>query len=180
MGDVAGKGLAAASMVGRLRSALRAYALEGHDAQTVVYRLNQLVWSELEDSQMATLVFMVIDPAENTISWVNAGHLPPLVVEDGEPRFLEGPSSVPLGVMPFAQYEAGSMELPAGATILLYTDGLVERPGELLDDGLERLAEAASDPRGRPRAPLRRAAARLVPGGAASDDVAILALHSPP
>jgi len=179
MGDVAGKGLAAASMVGRLRSALRAYALEGHDPQTVVDRLNHLVWSELEDSQMATLVFMVVDQGEGTVSWVNAGHLPPLVLEDGRPRFLEGPRSVPLGVMPYAQYEAGSMELASGATIVLYTDGLIERPGELLDDGLERLAEAASHPPGGSERLCDELLARLVPGGAAADDVAILVLHTP-
>jgi serine phosphatase RsbU (regulator of sigma subunit)/anti-sigma regulatory factor (Ser/Thr protein kinase) len=180
MGDVAGKGLAAASMVGRLRSAMRAYALEGHDTSTVVERLNQLVWSELEDSQMATLVYLVVDQGEATISWVNAGHLPPLVVEDGRPRFLEGPSSVPLGVMPYAQYQAGVMELPQGATFVLYTDGLVERPGELLDTGLERLAEAAIDPAGGTERLCDELLDRLVPDGATSDDVAILALHCPP
>jgi serine phosphatase RsbU (regulator of sigma subunit)/anti-sigma regulatory factor (Ser/Thr protein kinase) len=180
MGDVAGKGLAAASMVGRLRSAMRAYVLEGHDARTVVDRLNQLVWSELEDSQMATLVYMVVDQGEETISWVNAGHLPPLVIEeDGSARLLEGPSSVPLGVMPYAQYESGSMELAPGSTMVLYTDGLVERPGEVLDDGLERLVQAAGDPGGGTERLCDELLARLVPGGAASDDVAILALHCP-
>ncbi|CAN5226287.1 hypothetical protein BH20ACT20_BH20ACT20_08020 [soil metagenome] len=179
MGDVAGKGLAAASMVGRLRSALRAYALEGHDVKAAVDRLNQLVWSDLEDSQMATLVFMVIDQAESTISWVNAGHLPPLVLEDGRPRFLDGPSSVPLGVMPYAQYEAGSIELPAGATILLYTDGLVERHGELIDHGLGRLAEAASNLPHSTERLCDELLEHLVPSGAAADDVAILALHAP-
>lgn len=179
MGDVAGKGLAAASMVGRLRSAMRAYALEGHDARTVLDRLNQLVWSELEDSQMATLVYVVVDQGEGTMSWVNAGHLPPLVLEaEEQPRFLEGPSSVPLGVMPYAQYEAGAMELPSGATIVLYTDGLVERPGELLDDGLERLAQAASNSGGATERLCDELLSQLVPGGAA-DDVAILALHAP-
>ncbi len=180
MGDVAGKGLAAASMVGRLRSALRAYALEGHDVKKAVDRLNQLVWSDLEDSQMATLVFMVIDQAESTISWVNAGHLPPLVLEDGAPRFLYEPSSVPLGVMPYPQYEAGSMELPSGATILLYTDGLVERHGELIDHGLGRLAEAASQLPGSTERLCDELLEQLVPDGAAADDVAILALHAPP
>jgi PAS domain S-box-containing protein len=180
MGDVAGKGLAAASMVGRLRSAMRAYALEGHDPPTVVERLNQLVWSELEDSQMATLIYLVVDQAEGTVSWVNAGHLPPLVIEGGAPRFLEGPSSVPLGVMPYAQYEAGSMELPGGITFVLYTDGLIERPGELLDDGLARLVEAAVEPEGGTERLCDELLRLLVPEGAASDDVAILALHCPP
>ena len=80
MGDVAGKGLAAASMVGRLRSALRAYALEGHGPAAVVEQLNRLVWTELEESQMATLLYVVVDPAEGKVRWVNAGHLPPLLV----------------------------------------------------------------------------------------------------
>jgi len=179
MGDVAGKGLAAASMVGRLRSAMRAYALEGHDARTVVDRLNQLVWSELEDSQMATLAYLEVDQGEGRLSWVNAGHLPPLVLEEGTARYLEGPSSVPLGVMPYAQYEAGSMELPSGATILLYTDGLVERPGELLDDGLRRLSDAAVDPSAGPERLCDDLLRSLVPGGSTADDVAILALHCP-
>ena len=181
MGDVAGKGLAAASMVGRLRSALRAYALEGHDPPTVVARLNQLVWSESDDSEMATLTYVVVDPAENSVSWVNAGHLPPLVVgDDGDAEFLEATASVPLGVMPFPAYEEESRDLPPGATVLLYTDGLVERPGELLDDGLARLSGAATTIGGGPERVCDAIVKRLVPAGAASDDVAVLALHSPP
>ena len=181
MGDVAGKGLAAASMVGRLRSALRAYALEGHDPPTVVARLNDLVWSEIGDSEMATLAYVVIDPEENTVSWVNAGHLPPLVISgDGTTSFLEGPGAVPLGVMSFPSYSQETRHLPPGATVLLYTDGLVERPGELLDSSLERLATTARGAGDGPERLCDGLVRRLVPGGAASDDVALLALHSPP
>ena len=143
MGDVAGKGLGAASMVGRLRSALRAYALEGHDVATAVQQLNRLVWTELEDSQMATLIYVIMDPAEGVVRWVNAGHLPPLLVaEDGPPQFLEGGRSVPLGVLPFPSFEENSVEVSAGATMVLYTDGLVERVGIHIDEGLAELAEA--------------------------------------
>ena len=181
MGDVAGKGLVAASMVGRLRSAMRAYALEGHEPPMVLDRLNQLVWSELEESQMATLLYMVVDPTENVLSWVNAGHLPPLLVErDGLARFLEGPRSVPLGVQPFACYEQASAQTAPGSTVLLYTDGLVERPGELLDEGLARLASALQGGRnGGSERMLDEVLDTLVPEGAASDDIALLALHSP-
>ncbi len=180
MGDVAGKGLVAASMVGRLRSAMRAYALEGHDAPAVVERLNQLVFSELEESQMATLLYVVLDPTENVITWVNAGHLPPVVVEaDGLARFLEGPRSVPLGVQPFPCYQQASARTRPGTTVLLYTDGLVERPGELLDDGLARLAAALQGADGAPDRLLDDVLETLVPEGAASDDIALLALHSP-
>ena len=180
MGDVAGKGLVAASMVGRLRSAMRAYTLEGHDPPTVVDRLNQLVWSELEESQMATLLYLVVDPTENAVSWVNAGHLPPLILEaDGSARFLEGSPSVPLGVQPFPCYRQASEQTSAGTTLLLYTDGLVERPGELLDHGLARLAAALKGGDGAPDRMLDQVLDTLVPEGAASDDIALLALHSP-
>ena len=179
MSDVAGKGLAAASMVGLLRSAMRAYALEGHDPPTVVERLNQLVFSEVEESQIATLVYAMIDEDQQTLSWVNAGHLPPLLLEGGRSRFLDATGSVPLGVMPYATYEQASIELPAGATLLLYTDGLVERPGEVLDEGLGRLAATLAAAASEPERLCDEVLARLVPGGAAADDVALLALHSP-
>ena len=67
-------------MVGRLRSALRAYALEGHDGGRVVERLNRLLWTEAEESQMATMLYVIVDPAASTVRWVNAGHPPPLVI----------------------------------------------------------------------------------------------------
>ncbi len=180
IGDVAGKGLAAASMVGRLRSAMKAYALEGHDPPTAIERLNQLIWTEPDDAPMATMAYVVVDAAEGTLRWVNAGHLPPLLVAPGGARLLEGARSVPLGVVPHATYEQDSAELPPGATVLLYTDGLVERPREILDEGLARLAAAAAGAEVGAEGLCDRVLATLVPGGAASDDVALLALHSPP
>jgi PAS domain S-box-containing protein len=180
MGDVAGKGLAAASMVGRLRSAMRAYALEGHEPAGVVDRLNQLVWSEADHGQMTTMLYVVVDPWEGRVSWVNAGHLPLLVVtSDGIARFLDGPSSVPLGVMSYPSYETAETELPLGGTVMLYTDGLVERPGELLDRGLDRLVGAVRGKRVGPEELCDEALGELVPTGGASDDVALLALRSP-
>jgi PAS domain S-box-containing protein len=180
MGDVAGKGLAAASMVGRLRSAMRAYALEGHEPAEVVDRLNQLVWSEVENGQMTTLIYVVLDAWEGTVRWVNAGHLPPLAVtNDGMARFLDGPSSVPLGVMSYPAYKVAEAEMPLGGTVLLYTDGIVERPGELLDVGLDRLAATVRGERVGPEELCDHVIDKLVPSGGASDDVALLALRSP-
>jgi anti-sigma regulatory factor (Ser/Thr protein kinase) len=168
-------------MVGRLRSALRAYALEGHSPMRVVEQLNRLVWTEEDDSQMATLVYVVVDPIAERLRWVNAGHPPPVLLVDGEaPRFLEGGSSVPLGVLPFPDFEEASMEVEPGATVVLYTDGLVERPGEHIDAGLGRLADVL---RGAPVDPQQlcdRVLRELVPGGAAADDVALLALRTVP
>lgn len=179
MGDVAGKGLAAASIVGRLRSAMRAYALEGHDPPMAVGNLNQLMWNEAEDTEMATLIYLVVDSADGTLCWVNAGHLPPLLIGSEETRLLEGTGGVPLGVMPHAVYEQGTATLEPGATVLLYTDGLVEKPGEIIDAGLARLRNAAHDAEGGPERLCDELLSALVPDDGASDDVALLALHSP-
>jgi PAS domain S-box-containing protein len=182
MGDVAGKGLSAASMVGSMRSALRAYALEGHEPAVVVERLNRLVWAELEESQMATLIYVVFEPLEGRLIWVNAGHLPPLRTSDdgARPEFLYGPRSVPLGVMPFPTFEEGEARLEQGSTILLYTDGLVERPGSVIDSGLDALAEAVVQGPEGTDALLDHLLERLSPEGGAPDDVALLAFCNEP
>ncbi|MFN2615856.1 MAG: SpoIIE family protein phosphatase [Thermoleophilaceae bacterium] len=181
MGDVAGKGLAAASMVGRLRSALRAYALEGHPPAAAVEQLNRLVWTEADDSQMATLMYVVLDPAEATLCWVNAGHLPPMViVGEGLPHYLEGGRSVPLGVLPFPGFEAVEVAIEPGASVVLYTDGLVERPGVHLDQALEHLAQVVKDAPGEPEALCDHVLSAMVPERGAPDDVALLVLRSVP
>ena len=180
MGDVAGKGLAGASMVGRLRSALRAYALEGHDGARVVEQLNRLLWTEAEDSQMATMLYVIVDPAASNVRWVNAGHPAPLMVVAGEPGFLEGAGSVPLGVLPFPTYEEVSAPMVPGSTLLLYTDGLVERPGEHIDDGMAELAARVREAPEDPDALCDHLLATLVPAGGAMDDVAILTLRNLP
>ena len=181
MGDVAGKGLAAASMVGRLRSALRAYALEGHDPATALEQLNRLLWTEAGDSEMATLLYAIVDPGENAIRWVNAGHMPPLLVGgDGSTEFLRGARSVPLGVLPFPTFEEAAATLSAGSSVVLYTDGLVERPGEVIDDGIAQLAEVVDGVGTDPEALCDHLLATLVPDGNASDDVALLALRNVP
>jgi anti-sigma regulatory factor (Ser/Thr protein kinase) len=181
MGDVAGKGLGAASMVGRLRSALRAYALEGHDPAAAVEQLNRLVWTELDESQMATLIYVIIDPADGGLRWVNAGHMPPLlVVGDRLPHFLEGGRSVPLGVMPFPNFEENSVEVRPGATVVLYTDGLVERAGEHIDDGLAELAKVVKEAPAGPDQLCDHVLEAMVPDAGAPDDVALLALQNTP
>ncbi len=181
MGDVAGKGLAAASMVGRLRSALRAYALEGHEPAVVVEQLNRLIWTEEDESQMATLIYLVVDPVAEQLRWVNAGHPPALLLNDGRtPEFLEGGSSVPLGVLPFPEFEESSVAIDQGATVVLYTDGLVERPGEHIDTGLDRLADAVRGNSTDPQQICDRVLRELVPEVGAPDDVAMLTLRTIP
>ena len=182
MGDVAGKGLSAASMVGSLRSALRAYVLEGHAPAVVLEQLNRLVWAELEESQMATLIYVVFDPVEGRLSWVNAGHLPPLrTAGDGAPaEFLHGARSVPLGVLPFPAYEEATADLGQGSIVLLYTDGLVERPGSVIDIGLNALARAVDEAPEGTDALCDHLLRELSPLGGAADDVALLAFCNEP
>jgi PAS domain S-box-containing protein len=181
MGDVAGKGLAAASMVGRLRSALRAYALEGHAPSRVLEQLNRLIWTEADESQMATLIYLVVDPGEGEIRWVNAGHMPPLLLVNGSgPSFLHGGSSVPLGVLPFPEFEEVSVPMDPGALVVLYTDGLVERAGENIDSGMDRLAGVVSESPTEPEQLCDRVLSELVPRGGAADDVALLTLRAVP
>jgi PAS domain S-box-containing protein len=181
MGDVAGKGLAAASMVGRLRSALRAYALEGHPPARVVEQLNRLIWTEEDVTQMATLLYVVVDPVAGRLTWVNAGHPPPLLLSDSRtPQFLEGGSTVPLGVLPFPEFAEVSVPIEQGSTVVLYTDGLVERPGEHIDNGLDRLAEAVRGASVDPQEICDLVLRELVPEIGAPDDVALLTLRTIP
>jgi PAS domain S-box-containing protein len=181
MGDVAGKGLAAASMVGRLRSALRAYALEGHPPARVVEQLNRLIWTEEDESQMATLIYVVVDPTAGELHWVNAGHPPPLLLTAARmPQFLEGGSSVPLGVLPFPEFQEVCVPIDGDATVVLYTDGLVERPGEHIDTGLDRLADVVRGATTDPQQLCDLLLAELVPEVGAPDDVALLTLRTMP
>jgi PAS domain S-box-containing protein len=181
MGDVSGKGLAAASTLGALRSAIRAYALEGHGPAQIADRLNQFVLAEPTREHMATLVLAVFDPVDAKLSYVNAGHPPPLTLTaEGVPHFLDGARSVPLGVLPFPAYEEETVTLEPGGAVVLYTDGLVERRTENLDLGLDRLSRAAGDGPLESEALCDRLLHTALPSGATSDDVALLTLcHVP-
>jgi len=146
----------------------------------VVERLNRLLWTEAEESQMATMLYVIVDPAASTVRWVNAGHPPPLVISGGEVRFLQGDASVPLGVLPFPTYEEVTAPMNPGDALLLYTDGLVERPGEHLDLGLRELAARVREAPGDPQGLLDHLLATLVPSRGAADDVALLTLRNLP
>ena len=181
LGDVSGKGLAAASTLGALRNAIRAYALEGHGPAEIAERLNEFVLADPAREHMATLVLAVFDPVDGQLSWVNAGHPSPLILDaDGTARLLEGGRSVPLGVLPFPGYAAATTTLEPGGAVVLYTDGLIERRGEHLDEGMDLILRAAADGPLDADALCDRLLSAAVPMGASSDDVALLALcHVP-
>jgi len=177
MGDVSGKGLAAASMLGALRNAIRAYAMEGHGPAEIAELVNRFVlWDDSRD-HMATLVLAVLDAVSGELEWVNAGHPPPLVVGGAATTaFLEGVRSVPLGVLAFPGYRAERTAIEPGGAVVLYTDGLIERRGEHLETGMAALADAAAGGPLLADALCDRLLATVSSAGAAADDVAILAL----
>ena len=138
VGDVVGHGVAAASVMAQLRTALRAYAIEEHPPALVVEAVNRMMW-ELGPRAMTTLAYVVLDPAEETLDLVLAGHPPPLMISDGSAEYLPLQGGMALGASPTSTYGSQTVRYPAGMMLVLYTDGLVERRGEAIDDGLDRL-----------------------------------------
>ena len=152
IGDVAGKGLRAATLMGELRAGLRAYAIEGGGPMDTLIRLNRLA---LRSFHMATAVLMHVAPDLGRVTFASAGHLPPLLLAvDGPARFLEGGASTPLLALR-EDIEDGTAALAPGDRIVLYTDGLVERRREPIDESLERLRSAAQGVRRDRRGALR-------------------------
>jgi PAS domain S-box-containing protein len=180
MGDVVGHGIGAAALMGQLRNALRAYALDGNSPAQVVEKLDRLV-QNLEAGRMATLVYMVIAPDLGSVEFSSAGHLPPLVLgPSGSASYLEGGRTLPLGVMPSAEYPQADAELEPGSTIVLYTDGLVEERGASIDRGLDALKEAVSGGPDEPEALCDHIVATLLADRAATDDIAVLTVRTVP
>lgn len=176
VGDVVGKGVMAAAVMGQLRNALRVYALEGYPPAEVMLRLSQLS-GELPGDQFATLVHLLVDPATGDCEYANAGHPTPLLRSaDGEVRWLEGGSSVPVGTVDTpARAEGAATSLAPGETLLLYTDGLVERRDRPLGEGLELLERAVREAPADLDQLLEHVLERLEVGRR-EDDVALLGL----
>jgi PAS domain S-box-containing protein len=178
IGDVAGRGIQAAALMSQLRNALRAYALEQHPPAAALEHLNRLAWRR-EGIVMATLIYLVLDPGSGVMRMSSAGHLPPLQAKrDGETVYLNEGRSLPLGVARDTPYVEAEYVLEPGATLLLYTDGLIEKRSTPIDDGLEQLARAVS---ARPGDDLEALCDQLMASVSGSqDDVALLALRSVP
>lgn len=172
VGDVAGHSLHAATVMAELRHALRAYLVEGHPVGGVLERLNQLVLRLLPD-EVATVCLVALDPATGELRVANAGHPPPAVCVDGDVRYIAGHSAL-LGIRTGHDLEVVD-RLPAGGTLMLYTDGLIERRGESLLTGLNRLARVAGTVEKDLEAFCDRLLAEMT--SAASDDVAVVAVR---
>ncbi|MFJ4523538.1 PP2C family protein-serine/threonine phosphatase [Streptomyces sp. NPDC088810] len=142
IGDVTGHGLRAAVIMGQLRTALRAYAVEGNGPARILTLLHRMLRHQ-QPELYATCAIARFTPGEPGVVWAAAGH-PPAVARGprGEVRVLEAKPGIMLGVPVPYTYEEHTLELPAGSTLALYTDGLVERRAAGIDAGIDRLAQA--------------------------------------
>ncbi|MDP8968102.1 MAG: SpoIIE family protein phosphatase, partial [Actinomycetota bacterium] len=178
IGDVVGRGISAAATMGQMRSALRAILMQADHTGAMADRLNRFAHTLGPEAVMTTVVLAILEPATGTLRYTNAGHPPALLVDpDGNASFLEAAPSPPMGVLASPRYPEHVTVLEPGSMIVLYTDGLVEEPSEVLDVGLERLLEAARGAGEDVAATCERLLERSQRVSASSDDVTLLAVR---
>lgn len=175
VGDVSGRGVRAAATMAALRFAIQAYAAQNDPPDAILSKLSKLV-NVGRTGQLATILCALVDVEARRLTVTSAGHLPPLLISDGTGTFVQSEVGVPIGVRGTASYTSTSIDTPPAATLLAFTDGLVERRGESIDEGLARLRRAATSN----HVPLDELVGRLVDdlrldGG--DDDTAIAALR---
>jgi phosphoserine phosphatase RsbU/P len=183
VGDVAGSGLPAAVIMGRMRSALRAYVLEERDPGVVLRMLDRKI-QYFEPDAMATVQYALYHPESGQLAMSSAGHLPPvLAAHDRGSQLIELDVDLPIGVADDVSRRTTTFTIPPGALLCSYTDGLVERRGKVLDIGLALLTRTVGKALAQPSGlPLAEAACVAVMGALvgttrATDDVAVLMLH---
>jgi phosphoserine phosphatase RsbU/P len=175
IGDVAGSGLQAAVIMGRIRSALRAYALETTDPAEILARLDRKI-RHFEPDAMATVLCAIFEPGRDEVTVSCAGHLPPLLARAGEPAAIVGaPADLLLGVALQERRRAVRLPFPPGALLCLYTDGLVERRRQPIDESIARLRAAVTA--GPPDAACAAVMAVMAEETAHSDDTALLMIR---
>jgi serine phosphatase RsbU (regulator of sigma subunit)/anti-sigma regulatory factor (Ser/Thr protein kinase) len=180
VGDVVGKGVQAAATMGQLRNSLRAFASEHDDPGEVVRRLSGMV-DALSEAPFATLAYLVVDVQSRRCRYVVAGHPPPLLVDPtGTAEYLDGGRSLPLGVDGDAPVDVAEVLLEAGSTIVLYTDGLVERRDASIDVGLELVRKTAGSVNASPDTLIDHVLRAVFDEAEREDDVAMLVVRLEP
>ncbi|MEV7981245.1 SpoIIE family protein phosphatase [Streptomyces sp. NPDC086519] len=178
IGDVMGRGVRAAAIMGQLRTAVRAYARLDIPPHEVLQLLDGLT-TEIDPHQIATCVYAVHDPNEGRLVYASAGHLPILVRdENGSVLRTEEPTGPPLGTGGWVHASA-SVPLGPGSTAVLYTDGLVERRDEDIDEGIAALERALAGATGTPQVICDRLVRSAGVTAGHDDDVAVLVLQHP-
>jgi len=180
VGDCVGHGLTAATVMGQLRSACRALLLDRPSPRAALCGLDRFA-ARLPGAQCTTAVCAVLDPDTGELVYSSAGHPPPILVDaDGATRTLEDGHTIPVGLRPDRPRPEAHATVPAGGTLLLYTDGLVERRGSSLDHGIERASVLVGDGRTSSLDDLAdQIMTRLAPSSGYQDDVAVLLYRHP-
>ncbi|WP_312018564.1 SpoIIE family protein phosphatase [Streptomyces sp. I05A-00742] len=180
VGDVAGHGIDAVATMAQLRFTAKGMVFTGSSLTGALQRLNTLLLHTPDGHGTATMVLGRYDPTERCLTWAQAGHMPPLLVRRGKPEYLTPPEGILLGATLRPSYREATCRIEPGDHLLLYTDGLVERPGEHLDDGLDRLTDTVRATYAAGGTGARDALlARLLPDEQ-RDDVCLLDIHLPP
>ncbi len=180
VGDCVGHGLAAATVMGQLRSACRALLLDNASPAAALAKLDRFA-ARLPGAQCTTAVCAILDPETGELAYSSAGHPPPILVHaDGTTQILEGGHTIALGVRPHWSRPEAHVTMPARSTVVLYTDGLVERRRLALDDGISRAATLVQDGRVSPLEDLaNQMMSGLAPSGGYQDDVILLLYRHP-
>lgn len=175
IGDVVGHGVRAAALMGQLRTALHAYAQEGHGPGQTLELVDRFVQS-MGEYAMATSAYAIFDPETSRLRIATAGHPPPIIISEREVRVLDLTPGAPLGGFPYGICPEHEFSLKTGETVVLYTDGLVERRGIPLSETIEQLASVLARARTAERA-CQVSVAEMVPPEGLADDVAIVAMQ---
>jgi anti-sigma regulatory factor (Ser/Thr protein kinase)/putative methionine-R-sulfoxide reductase with GAF domain len=176
IGDVVGHGIRAAALMGQLRTALHSYAIEDHGPARTLELVDRFVQA-MPDYTMATAAYAVLDPETGALQVSSAGHLPPIVVGDGRARVVGVQPAAPLGSFPYGSCQEHELWLGTGETLVLYTDGLVERPGVPLTRSIGELRRTISDASSAEEV-CELAVENMIPLGRLRDDAAIVAMHN--
>ena len=178
IGDVVGHGVRAATTMSELRNALRAFAVEGHGPGAALQQLDRVVHATFGPGMIATVLFLIIDASKGTVSISRAGHPPPaLRSAGGEIRFLETGSTLPLGIDDRVKADEAEYPVNPGDTLLLFTDGLVERRRESINTGFDRLRDAFANAPADVEELCDYILERTVTEQASHDDIAVLAVR---
>jgi serine phosphatase RsbU (regulator of sigma subunit)/anti-sigma regulatory factor (Ser/Thr protein kinase) len=178
IGDVVGHGVRAAVLMGRLRTALRAYAILDNSPRRTLELVNDFIQS-MADGAMATAVYAVLDPDAERLCVASAGHPSPIICGGSSARILHPKPAAPLGAFAFSRFHELEEPLVPGEALVLYTDGLVERRGTPIEDNIQRLLELVCRA-GTPDEICQAAFEGLVSPEGLRDDIAVVAIQLNP